>query len=263
MTVDYDEECGYLIYAPWYGRYLVSPDGRSVLSAMPNVPLWRWQIVLYAQALPLAATLQGLELLHASAVLVDGKLIAFSAPSGTGKTSTAAHLVAGGATLLTDDVLAIECAGDRILGYPGAPLTKVAQGELATMPATAHSRLGTRIGRNDKILLLAPVPAEPSALDGVYFLQRSNRFRRLSITRLEPNPLRGSPTASTTTSARASESSTSSRSMRRSWRRFHCTSSRFRRLLRPGDVARAVRTHAGQERRAASARSRSARPTGS
>lgn len=247
MTVDYDEECGYLIYAPWYGRYLVSPDGRSVLSAMPNVPLWRWQIVLYAQALPLAATLQGLELLHASAVLVDGRLIAFSAPSGTGKTSTAAHLVAGGATLLTDDVLAIERSEGRILAYPGAPLTKVAQGELATMAASARSRLGTRIGRNDKILLLAPVPAEPCALDGVYFLQRSSRFRRLSITLLEPNPLR----------LLAHSFNTYVRTRERVVNQLAIHGALVETVplhvveippsAQAGDVARAVRIHAGQE----------------
>jgi hypothetical protein len=190
MTVDHDEQCGYLIYAPWYGRYLVAPDGGSILSTMPNVPLWRWQIVLFAQALPLAATLQGLELLHASAVRVDGKLVAFSAPSGTGKTSTAAHLVADGATLLTDDVLAIDRSDGRILGFPGAPLTKVARGELATMTAAARARLGAHVGRNDKNLLLASVPQDPFVLDGLYFLQRSDRFRSLSITRLEPNPFR-------------------------------------------------------------------------
>jgi hypothetical protein len=190
MTVDYDEDCGYLIYAPWYGRYLVSPDGRSVLSAMPNVPRWRWQIVLYAQALPLAATLQGLELLHASAVLLDGRLLAFSAPSGTGKTSVAAHLVAGGATLLTDDVLAVERRGKTILAYPGAPLTKVSATELAAIPRPARGRLGTRIGRNDKILLHAPVPEQPHALDSIYFLRRSPGIGRLAVEHVAADPLR-------------------------------------------------------------------------
>lgn len=190
MTVDYDSDCGYLIYAPWYGRYLVSPDGRSILSTMPNVPLWRWLIVLYAQALPLASTLQGLELLHASGVVVDGRLLAFSAPSGTGKTSVAAHLVANGATLLTDDVLAVERSGTRIVAHPGAPLSKVSTGELATMPREGRARLGTRIGRNDKVLLLTRLPAQPQPLDGVYFLRRWPIFKRLTIEPLDPDPFR-------------------------------------------------------------------------
>lgn len=190
MTVDYDERCGYLIYAPWYGRYLVAADGRSILSAMPNVPLWRWQIVLYAQALPLAATLQGLELLHASAVLLDGKLLAFSAPSGTGKTSVATHLVAEGAVLLTDDVLAVERSGEGIVAYPGAPLTKISTTEMAVVPREARSRLGTRVGRNDKILLRTPLPVEPQPLRGIYFLRRSPAIRRLAIEPVDPDPLR-------------------------------------------------------------------------
>ena len=116
MTVDYHPRLGYRVWAFRMGRHLVSLDGRRVVSALPRLSPWIWQRLLYAQVLPLAATLQGLELLHASAVVLDGRTIAFSAPQGTGKTSVAAHLVAGGASLLTDDVLALELSNDGLVG---------------------------------------------------------------------------------------------------------------------------------------------------
>ena len=57
--------------------------------------------------------------LHASAVALDGRALAFVAPSGTGKTSVAAHLVARGASFLTDDALAVEPVPGGLLAHPG------------------------------------------------------------------------------------------------------------------------------------------------
>src|SRR5262245_11969164 len=68
MAVDHHPDLGFRVYAPHNGRHLVSPDGARIFSTRPVRALWRWQRLLLAQVLPLAATLQGLELLHASAV---------------------------------------------------------------------------------------------------------------------------------------------------------------------------------------------------
>ncbi len=113
--------------------------------------------LLFAQVLPLAATLQGLELLHASAVVLDGRTIAFSAPAGTGKTSVAAHLVAGGASLLTDDVLALELSNDGLVAHSGAPVLAVADAELKAMTGDGRARLGVAIGRSDKVIFRSNV----------------------------------------------------------------------------------------------------------
>ena len=143
MSVQQIPDVGYRVYAPRVGRHLVSPDGRRILSALPALKPWRWQRLLFAQVLPLAATLQGFELLHASAVELDGRTIAFVAPPGTGKTSVAAHLVAGGALLLTDDVLAFESRDDGVIGYPGVRNIAIAAQELDAMSQLGRARLGS------------------------------------------------------------------------------------------------------------------------
>ena len=140
--------------------------------------------------LPLAATLQGLELLHASAVEVGGRTLAFVAASGTGKTSVAAHLVAGGGALLTDDVLALEPSVDGIAGYPGSPLLSIARGELQTLAPAARRRLGRVVGWSDKVILEIDVPDRPSRLDALFFLDRSDAAPRLHLERLPPDPFR-------------------------------------------------------------------------
>ena len=123
MAVDHHPDLGYRVYAPRNGRHLVSPDGAQIFSTRPIHALWRWQRLLLAQVLPLSATLQGLELLHASAVGWNGRDLGLVARAGTGKTSVAAHVVARGGVLVTDDVLALE---DKDDGRRGAPRRRVA-----------------------------------------------------------------------------------------------------------------------------------------
>ena len=69
MSVERADNLGsYRIYAPHHGRHIISSDGTRLYSALPRAPAWRWQRLLFAQVLPLAASLQGLSPLHASAV---------------------------------------------------------------------------------------------------------------------------------------------------------------------------------------------------
>ena len=64
---------------------------------------------------------QGIPTLHASAVAVDKRAIAFLSSHGGGKTGLAAAMMCAGFPLLTDDVLPIEESGGRFLGRPGYP----------------------------------------------------------------------------------------------------------------------------------------------
>jgi hypothetical protein len=58
--------------------------------------------------------------LHASAVAIDGSVVALLAPSGLGKSTLAAALVANGASLVSDDVVAVRQAHDGSLAvWPG------------------------------------------------------------------------------------------------------------------------------------------------
>ncbi len=180
MAVDRHDGAGYHVWAPRYGRHLVSVDGSRIRSELPAVAAWRWERLLFAQVLPLAAALRGRELFHASAVALGSSAFAFVGLSGSGKSSLAAHLVAGGATLVTDDVLALEPTPDGVLAHPGARLKGVAAHELAAMTGSGRARLGRRVGKADKVYLSAPVAEGPLPLRGLYYLTRV-RGGRLGI----------------------------------------------------------------------------------
>lgn len=165
---------GYWVAAPRYGRHLISADGRAIRSALPRVPPLQWQRLFFAQVLPLAAALQGLGILHASAVVLDGRALGFVAASGTGKTSLAVNLAAAGAELLTDDVLALDVSTATPTAYAGARLVSVARHEYAALEPTARARVGSVIGRTAKVHV-RPADARPSApLAALYFLRRDS-----------------------------------------------------------------------------------------
>jgi hypothetical protein len=191
MRIDRHADDGYRIWAPYYGRHLVSADGCSIRSALPNVSPWRWQRLFFSQTLPLAAALQGLEVFHASAVSIGGRVAAFAASSGTGKTAVAAHLVALGATFVTDDVLAIEAVGDSVVAHPGPARLSIDDSEFRRIPDGQLSRLGVPIGRSDK-LTIEPEPATaPLPLTGLYFLKRpASDVSRVTIKEAEATSAR-------------------------------------------------------------------------
>jgi hypothetical protein len=186
LGVDRSDELGFRVWSPGYGRFLVSGDGTSIAIGLPGAAQWKWQRLLFAQVLPLTAALRGLMLLHASAVAVDGAAYALTARSGTGKTSTALHLVANGASLVTDDVLAVGGGAD-VLAYPGARVVSVNRLDLQELNGD-----GTRFGQvaggtHDKLQLGVDPVTERLPLAAIYFLERDDCHRELAVAECTPD----------------------------------------------------------------------------
>ena len=59
--------------------------------------------------------------LHASAVVVEGRAVAFISGNGAGKSSVAAAFMQNGNTLLSDDILPVEYFDGDFIGRPGQP----------------------------------------------------------------------------------------------------------------------------------------------
>jgi len=140
MSVEYAPGIGYRVWALRHGTHIVSEDGRTIASAPPGWGGWRWQRLLFAQVLPLAAKLQGFELLHASAVHFGQAVVAFVASSGTGKSTLAANLVARGARFVTDDVLALACSNGVVVAHPGPALLGLTEAGTLRYSASVRPR---------------------------------------------------------------------------------------------------------------------------
>jgi hypothetical protein len=186
LRIDGHDEFGFRLWAPYYGRHLVSKNGDTVESALPSVPPARWQRLFFAQVLPLVSALNGLCLYHGSAVALGGQVVAFVGPSGSGRTSLTAQLLALGASFVTDDVLALEKVGEEVLVHPGPARLSIGEAELRRVPSTQLPRIGPCVARSDKLVCEpTPVPA-PLPLTRVYRLRPGADTTRITIARPEP-----------------------------------------------------------------------------
>jgi hypothetical protein len=146
---------GILIRGGRYGDHLVEAGGEQVLSAIGAADPDLWTGHVLGQALPLAASLRGLEIFHAGAVAGPGGVLALAGPSGAGKSALVDALVAAGAGFFTDDVLAVELAEGVPVAYPGPTLLRLRGG--AGKSTTAVSGVRRRLPLL-AFLRLAPEP---------------------------------------------------------------------------------------------------------
>jgi hypothetical protein len=179
FRIESHPEAGYLFWGPAYGRHLLSADGSEARCFAGDSPGEEWQRLLIAQVLPFATLLHGLEVFHASAVVLDGHAIALVGPSGSGKTSIALELCRLGADFLADDVLALEIAEGELLAHPGTPVAGVDHDEVERLRTSANDDCTThqfesKVLTSNARELLIPVPgaSAPAPLSALFFLDR-------------------------------------------------------------------------------------------
>jgi len=155
---------------------VVSPDGTHI-AWQPLSPgtqeIFRGHLL--SQVLSFSLLARGMEPLHASAVAVDGKVIAFLGNCGLGKSSLTAAFLAAGYPLVTDDLLVLRRRRGRYVVEAGLPRIKL-------FPHVARRLLGAR-ARGPRMAagtakLVLPVPPGrtvrgPLALHTLYVLERA------------------------------------------------------------------------------------------
>jgi hypothetical protein len=166
-------ERGYGFSGPRYGTAIVSPGASRVWGVPGDGGMEDWQRFLIAQVLPFASVLRGLEVFHASAVAVDGRAVAFLGPSGAGKTSIAMAFCRLGASFLTDDVLALERDGGRLLGHPGAPVAGIASEEVDRLRSRESLDPGALLSSDPREAMVRVRPErDPVPLSAIFILDR-------------------------------------------------------------------------------------------
>ncbi len=94
---------------------------REIAAHLPAVSRELAEIQLLGPVLSYWFERQGIPTLHASAVVVNNRAVAFLSNQGGGKTGLAAAMMQAGFPLLTDDVLPVEERGGSFLARPGYP----------------------------------------------------------------------------------------------------------------------------------------------
>ena len=169
-----DEDAGYLLASEGYGRFHVDAGARLVRCAPVQRPSGRWQRFLVGQVLPFVAVLRGFEVFHASMVELDGRGVALVAASGVGKSTLAAALVARGARLVTDDVVAVAAAeSGPLAGEPGLGLASIRRDAVQRLGPDVVARLGPPVAGDDEaVRIVVDVVDRAVPISSVFFVFR-------------------------------------------------------------------------------------------
>jgi len=165
--------------------FSISADLRTVtMRLVDGVDEGMASVMVVGTLAALLLYLRGALVLHASAVEVDGRAIAFTGHSGMGKSTLAGLVAATGARVISDDVVAVRFEDAGALVAPGAT-------ELRLRPGTElfHDRLrgvarGARQSADAReVVRFAGAGRDELPLAGV-FIPWPNRDDRLEMERL-------------------------------------------------------------------------------
>jgi hypothetical protein len=194
-SIHHHDRRGYRIRFAGYGTYDIAGDGSSIVCRPPpELAPWEWQQCLFAQALPFAAVLNGFEPLHASGVVLAGRVIALAGGSGAGKSSIALELASRGARFFTDDVLAISRLGDETICHGGPLLANVRDERLRLRAERGLPPFAGVVGATaESARALVAGGSGSLPLGALYFLERSARHRGVRFeSKVDPLLLLGS-----------------------------------------------------------------------
>jgi hypothetical protein len=114
-----------LVYRSPYGRFRLSSARELTVDASPGVSSTSLRLAILGRALGALLQWRGLFVLHASAIVRRGSIVAFAGESGVGKSTTALAHLARGARLVADDLVAIDLSADHPRVLPAFPQMKL------------------------------------------------------------------------------------------------------------------------------------------
>ena len=168
-------EDGTLLAVAKVGRYLIADGRRIVIDPAPGASERNLRLFLLGSAIGALLHQRGLLPLHANAIDVGGRAVAFSGHSGAGKSTIAAWFHDQGHTILADDVCVIgfDEAG-RALAYPGIPRLRLWREalEASGRDAEAYARSFDDTDKYDVPTLKEAGP-EPLPLAAIYLLRKA------------------------------------------------------------------------------------------
>lgn len=164
-------------------RFLVR-DGREII-VEPGARDGFARVVLLANPLSVLFQQRGLLPVHASAVMVAGKAVAFAAPTGGGKSTLLAWLLDRGFTMMSDDLCIVEQSEAGFAVRPSFPVVKL-RGDVVARAGKWLVRHGEALPAPNKHLFTMSdgFTPDPAPLAAIYFLRWSPDGSAPAIRRL-------------------------------------------------------------------------------
>lgn len=133
---------GFVVEFPETATFLIAHDAHHIeVQGRPDAPMVTVRHLLLNQVLPLVLSRLRPVVLHAGAVAVDGRVVAFVGPTGAGKSTLVAACARLGADVMADDSLVIypDAGGWRAIpSYPAVRLWESAMDHVGWASADAE-----------------------------------------------------------------------------------------------------------------------------
>jgi hypothetical protein len=155
-------------------KFVVDAEGCSIWATWPDTATLEDTVIyLLGPILGFVLRLRGVTCLHASAVVIQDRAVAFVGPSGAGKSSIAAAFAQRGHAVLSDDVVALSDRGDSFLVQPAYPRVRLWPESVEALfgsPDALPRLTPTWDKRFLELSAPARFPATPLPLAAVYIL---------------------------------------------------------------------------------------------
>jgi hypothetical protein len=170
-----------VLVVPDVGRFRIAGGKAIVVEPASGVPERNLRLFLLGSAFGALLHQRGFLPLHANAVEIDGKAVAFMGPSGSGKSTLAAWFHDRGFAILADDVCVVRFdAEGRAVAYPGLPRLRLwddalqATGRLAAQ--YPRSFLGEDDFRKYDVSIRASAGRSARELGAVFILVKGDQL---------------------------------------------------------------------------------------
>jgi hypothetical protein len=181
-------------YLRWAGlfEFLVAPDGRDI--RFHRLPKATWESLstyLLGQVLSFSLLAFGVEPLHGTAVVVDGRAIGFLGDCGYGKSTLGAAFLRLGYPILTDDLMVLARTRSGWDVQPGMPRIKLFPGVARPVLGVARGVAPLNDGTAKQIFPLGEGQAyrRPAPLHALYVLPDPATAERRDAERIAIEPL--------------------------------------------------------------------------
>lgn len=160
---------------PKVGSYLITGGREIVIDPVPDCSERNIRLFLLGSALGGILHQRGLLPLHANAIEIDGRAVAFMGHSGAGKSTMAAWFLDRGYRVLADDVCVVTMdKGGRPLAHRGIPRLRLWR-EAIEVSGRAVEDYELSFDDMDKYNVPTPRPEDirPVPLDHIYLLRKA------------------------------------------------------------------------------------------
>ena len=172
---------GLLLSIDEVGRYLICNGTEILIDAIAGTDPRNIRLFLLGSAFGALLHQRGLLPLHANAVEIDGRAVAFMGESGAGKSTLTAWFHDQGHRVLADDVCVVRFAGDgRPLAFPGVPRVRLWRDALDALGRNHECYRRSFSGDEDYDKFDVPLTfnaLESLPLNDILVLERGDRLR--------------------------------------------------------------------------------------